>query len=433
MLTIALDPGFGNTKVCHDGLTATIQTAVAIQHSIGLAATGLKTGTVKTIQLDCTSYAVGQNAWLHGEPVTSLDYTALAGPDRKALFFRALSELVKPGALTIDQLVVGLPVPLLQDRSQAEAAFTALRTYKGEHTFVVDGNPYTVTIVNVKVLAQPVGAYADWLIGPDQHFRKGGKDAETAVLDVGLNTLDLYALRGGEVEPRFVAGAKVGVRRLLASLNGSHDMEETDADLRAGRVRASTEQLNTWLSEIMAVVERAWPNLTRFTSVIPTGGGALVLGDLLRNELARRGAAVAWPEDPITANVRGLWKWYSARARKDEPVAQPVASIAKTADVIEPAGNTTKTGDAAPSETPRKRGRPAKSALAVEAQRCTQCGKGAAKEDGICTTCRGRNRHAELERKQEERISAIVSASNAGRPVTARIKAGEVIGGARVG
>jgi hypothetical protein len=25
--------------------------------------------------------------------------------------------------------------------------------------------------------------------------------------------------------------------------------------------------------------------------------------------LIAKGAAVCWPEDPITANVKGLWKW----------------------------------------------------------------------------------------------------------------------------
>ena len=39
------------------------------------------------------------------------------------------------------------------------------------------------------------------------------------------------------------------------------------------------------------------------------GGGSIVLGDLLRLALISKGAAVSWPEDPSTTNVRGLWKW----------------------------------------------------------------------------------------------------------------------------
>jgi hypothetical protein len=35
----------------------------------------------------------------------------------------------------------------------------------------------------------------------------------------------------------------------------------------------------------------------------------MVLGDLLNLALIAKGAAVSWPADPITANVKGLWKW----------------------------------------------------------------------------------------------------------------------------
>jgi len=56
-------------------------------------------------------------------------------------------------------------------------------------------------------------------------------------------------------------------------------------------------------------VERVWPQLRRFDAVIPTGGGAIVMGDLLSTALIAKGAAVYWPDDPIAANVRGLWKW----------------------------------------------------------------------------------------------------------------------------
>ena len=79
--------------------------------------------------------------------------------------------------------------------------------------------------------------------------------------------------------------------------------------MRSGRLRPSKDQLESWLSEILASIERTWPNLRRFTTVIPAGGGSVVLGEILRMALISKGAAVSWPENPGLTNVRGLWKW----------------------------------------------------------------------------------------------------------------------------
>jgi hypothetical protein len=155
-----------------------------------------------------------------------------------------------------------------------------------------------------------VGAYADWLLDNELRIRKNGRQAEVAVLDIGMNTLDLYVVQDGKVLPRFIGGDKVGVRRLLEILNSNgHEPEELDALIRTGRIRPTKEQLESWLSEILAAIERTWPNLRRFNTVIPAGGGSALLGDLLRVALISKGAAVTIPEDPSTTNVRGLWKW----------------------------------------------------------------------------------------------------------------------------
>ena len=52
-------------------------------------------------------------------------------------------------------------------------------------------------------------------------------------------------------------------------------------------------ELESWLSEILASIERTWSNLRRFTTVIPAGGGSIVLGDILRLALISKGAAVS--------------------------------------------------------------------------------------------------------------------------------------------
>ena len=185
-----------------------------------------------------------------------------------------------------------------------------LKAYKGEHHFESQKGKYKIVFQKLKVLAQPVGAYSDWLLDDELRIRRNGRQAEVAVLDIGMNTLDLYVIQDGKVLPRFIGGAKVGVRRMLEILDGNgRDPEELDAQLRTGRLKPPKEQLESWLSEILAAIERTWPSLRRFTTVIPAGGGSVLLGDALNMALISKGAAVIWPEDPATTNVKGLWKW----------------------------------------------------------------------------------------------------------------------------
>jgi hypothetical protein len=311
MNIIALDPGYGNTKICVNGQVTFTQSAISRPQSIGLAGIGMKTAAqVRTIKIDGYEFAIGPGAWHWGRLRSSRDYSAIASPERRALAFGTLAEIIPPGEHTIDLMVVGLPVPLLQDQTQAEAVLGGLKAYKGEHRFSIDKADYVLNIQKLKALPQPVGAYANWLLDDELRQRKGGRQAEVGVLDLGMNTLDLYAIRDGQIEPRFVGGDTVGVRRLLELLTSNgHDPEEIDAALRNGRLKPNQGQLESWLGEVLSAVERVWPSLRRFSAVIPTGGGAVVLGDLFRAALLSKGAIVSWPNDPITANVLGLWKW----------------------------------------------------------------------------------------------------------------------------
>jgi hypothetical protein len=305
------DPGFGDTKICIGGQTQRLPSVIARAKDIGMAGIGMKTASqAMTIEINWDNYVIGDGAWNWGDILTNRDYSALSSPERRALMLGAASLILPPGEHTFDVMVLGLPVPLLLDETQGQAILSGLKAYKGEHRFKTNKGSYAITINKLKALAQPVGAYADWLLDDELHIRKNGRQAEVAVLDIGMNTLDLYVIQDGNVLPRFVGGGKVGVRRLLEILDtNGHEPEELDAQMRSGKLRPAKDQLESWLSEILAVIERTWPNLRRFTTVIPAGGGSVALGDMLRLALIAKGAAVTWPEDPGLTNVRGLWKW----------------------------------------------------------------------------------------------------------------------------
>jgi len=309
--TIAVDPGYGSIKVRLNNETCLMHAAVARIKEVGMAGIGMKTASqAETIRIGWNTFAVGEGAWNWGEPLTNRDYSALTSIERMALVFAAIARILEPGEYEAEGMVIGLPVNLLMDETQGQAIMGGLKAYKGLHEFSTAKGQYKLSIQKLKALAQPVGAYADWLLDDELRIRKNGRQAEVAILDVGMNTLDLYVVQDGKVLPRFIGGAKVGVRRLLEILNSNgHDPEELDAQLRSGRLKPSKEQLESWLSEVLAAIERTWPSLRRFTTVIPAGGGAVLLGDLLRLALITKGAAVNWPEDPAITNVNGLWKW----------------------------------------------------------------------------------------------------------------------------
>jgi hypothetical protein len=324
---IALDPGYGNTKIClndpaNQGMkTVLLQSAVARVRNFGMAGIGMKLAQQAIqVRFDEHDLIVGPGAWNWNAPENNMDFSALASPGRRALFYAALAQALPPASYQIGQMVVGLPVPLLQDEIQAAAVINALRAYKGDHRFEIGAGEYCLNIQRLKVLPQPVGAYADWLVNQDLQVRKDHSQAEIGVLDLGQNTLDLYALQGGKVTPRFVGGGKLGVRRLLDLMDGSlagRDAVEVDAELRSGKRKPAQAHLQSWLGEIMGAVERVWPNLRRFTAIIPVGGGSLLLGDHLRGALAMHGAAIHWPIDPVLTNAIGLWKYASALQHKE--------------------------------------------------------------------------------------------------------------------
>lgn len=308
---IALDPGYGNTKVRTPEGKNILQSAIARPKRLGMAAQGIEVAArPRTISLeDGADFVAGPGAWAWGEPESSMDYSDLSSQKRRALFYSCFSQIHKPGYFEVDLLVIGLPVPLLQDELQAEPLLESLKVYKGRQGFSIDGLTYMMDIKRVKVLPQPVGAYAGYALDQNGHLRRGISKEQVAVLDIGMNTLDLYVIQGFEVSPRFIGGDKLGVRRLLENLNGKKDLEELDADLRSGRLTPDDTALDNWLVSILGSLERHWSSLSRFDAVIPTGGGAAVLGMKLNNALAAKGAAVHWSGDPVSANVDGLYRW----------------------------------------------------------------------------------------------------------------------------
>lgn len=308
MTLIALDIGFGNAKGVADGKIAIFPSLVAAPAGdLGLAGIGMKTARRATrVTFDRGDFYVGPAARSWGRVVENLDFSRLASPEAEALFYALMAELASEGAEV--RLVLGLPVPLLRDEAVARPLLDALRArLVREHRVQVNGRPFSFTVSAVRAAAQPVGAWADWALdGEGRWAHRAAQGALVAVLDIGFNTLDLYGIRGGRLEPRLVGGDKVGVRRLLDLAAPGEPYHETDERIRSGKVPDSA--LATWLSEVVGTAERVW-NGARLDLVLVVGGGAVLLRG--HQEAFRRAfrAEVFIPDEPVAANARGLWKW----------------------------------------------------------------------------------------------------------------------------
>lgn len=315
MNVIGYDPGFGNTKISFNGKTAVLQTAVCHPKKIGHAAAGMRTAGDDVIRLKYRGqeYAVGTGAWYLGPLLTSMDFTSLVSNERMVAMFAALSTIATPEELAGDTLIViGLPIPLMQNELHYEQIKGLLRQIKGEHTFSVGDVPYTVNIARIKDMSQPAGAYMNWYIGDDLKAKPGVKGIEVAVIDLGFNTIDTFVVVDGKVVTAHVGGDELGMRYLLESVDGmadDYDLMELDHQVRTGRLKIPEDKMGEWIGKYFDHLKRKLGSLKKYGSVNPVGGGTLVAGDRLRDEFLTRGANMSWSDNPVTECCRGLEKF----------------------------------------------------------------------------------------------------------------------------
>jgi len=339
----ALDPGFGGFKAAEvrtDQIAVTTLPSVvgAGDTDIGLldlagpmGASRRRRRQPRRVAFDGIELLVGPGVADYTRPVERLDFQRLRdGPELRALTYATLFELVQ-GASADLNLVVGLPVEVLQG-PDAKATVKQLQGWLvGEHRFAVDDQAVTLRVRAVRPIAQPVGAFCEWGLGLDGRWARDRADfgQPVAVLDLGFNTLDLFTVQGGQINARYTQGDTLGLRRAATALadrvRRQHQRElslhEADALLqehvRQGSRRAVNlpmaggvvdvrplvrTALDTATGEILGFLDRTWGNGRQFSHLLLTGGGVLMLGDRLLERLPH----AVLLADPVTANARGL-------------------------------------------------------------------------------------------------------------------------------
>ncbi|MBK8113306.1 MAG: ParM/StbA family protein [Candidatus Accumulibacter sp.] len=316
---IALDAGFGNTRlygsrgsVVLQSLVATNGTQTVSQWAIG----DLKKIKAKPILISSAhgDYYVGPGAHQAGRPVENLDLDRMTGPETKALLYGALSQYKTPAAAS---LIIALPIALAQGPDGDRVKDQARALLVGDHTWqaTIDGQRKRrrLTIDDVLVTSQPAGAMFDYLLSADGTMSADmaalRKTKTFGILSLGFNTIEMMIVDEGKMLPKSVSGDTFGVRRLLELLNadGAYSLGEIDTRLRAGKLDY-TAALDRWSRDVLGQIEKHWDRTLqrRFAAVYVVGGGAILMRDALLTKFKDR---LVIADDPILSIARGCYKY----------------------------------------------------------------------------------------------------------------------------
>lgn len=338
MIQLGVDPGFGNFKaaaVTPKGVdVAVVPSVVGVgEMDLGLLSLGDLGGRRRRplpdrVAFGGVEYLVGEGVESFARPVQRMDFLRLSdGPELRALFYAALFRLLGPGEHPV-AAIVGLPVGVMADREQAMETLEGLRRWMvGEHRFAVNGREAILQVAAVRAMAQPAGAFFSWGLDNSGRWVRGraGLQAPVAICDIGFNTLDLFAVRNGEVVARFTGGDTNGIRRaaelLITAARMGHGVElslhAADALLREKRPILYTaageldmkprvqQALDAATAGIIALMESRWGNGRQFAHLLFVGGGAALLREALMRQYPH---GVVLP-DPVTANAVGLARY----------------------------------------------------------------------------------------------------------------------------
>jgi len=342
--TGAFDPGFGNGKlaiITDRGMrTAVVPSVVGMgdtnvgQLSLGPLGRQRRRGLPDRVVINDVTYLVGDGVERYAESMKGLNFLRLRkGPEVRALLYDTIYQVLGAGEYTLD-LVIGLPIEVMLDDKQAKSTNSTLREWMiDRHTFTVNEESVEVEIGDIAIMAQPVGAFFAWGLDGEGHWALDPEtlQAPIGVLDIGFNTLDLFALEGAEVARHYTDGDTLGMRRaaeyLIQTVDTAYDMEisyhRADQFIREGNAELHTPQgkvnlsglveeaLDRAASGILSFVQAGdkWGSGRQFAYQLITGGGAEALRPQIEETFPR---GYILPK-PVTANAVGLARYARAK------------------------------------------------------------------------------------------------------------------------
>ena len=338
MTVIGLDPGFGGIKVAaiEDGALriAHVPAVVGVGNtdlgllSLGTVARRRREEKPYTVTFDDVSYLVGHNVHRYARPGERMDFQRLTeGPEIRAAIYAALAQFLSHGQDPVP-ILLGLPVEVMEDRETAQRVLRDIRTWLvGNHAFTVDDVAYILHVREVRAMPQPAGTFFSWGLDEAGRWVRPREDLHVPVgiVDIGFNTLDLFAVENGQVVGQYTGGDTAGIRRATELLSNQvrerYEVRlsryEADGYLRQKRpvlhcaagavdLRPLVQQaLEVTAMAILDFIETRWGNAAQFRHVLFTGGGSALLRPWLERQYPH---GVVLP-DPVTANAVGFARY----------------------------------------------------------------------------------------------------------------------------
>ena len=247
-------------------------------------------------------------------------------PGYKALLLGALYYIARQHkvdqVLEINELVLGLPMTTVFTHTPALAAMA-----KGIHTIpspTRTGNTVEVRIHQVHVIAQPQGC----LLNMGAKIGSALQDREVLILDMGGGTFDWFLSEG--LRPRTAAcgAAEVGTIECAGAICDQLDpsyksdpniLRRVDLAMREGHTCLELDgtthaMVDLWpsadavLLSAFEQMERKLGSTATIQHVLPTGGGAALLGRVLPRRFPKLAGRIEQDSDPIYSNVKGFHK-----------------------------------------------------------------------------------------------------------------------------
>lgn len=252
---------------------------------------------------------------------TLLDRSRVEDPSARLLFLAALSELTGDAREQDFRVVTGLPVNWYNDRDKV------VQQFQGKHLVRrINGSQVVkrLSVSDVLVVPQPFGSLFHEILGPDgQIVQDDLARGRIGVIDIGTYTTDYVlvdALRyvepgSGTISTAMSKAYELISRSILDTFGLDMRMHQVDQVVRAGFVTVFGEKRDIrWLAapvldaisqEILAQAGTLWGDGRDLIAVLVTGGGAVALGNRIRDRYPH--ARV--PVDAPLANVRGFQRY----------------------------------------------------------------------------------------------------------------------------
>jgi len=240
----------------------------------------------------------------------------------KVLLYAALSELHK--TTTTTSVVTGLPLEHYET-----LADKAREVFLGDHTFKRNGGRWqTVTVEEVFIVTQPYGSLLDLAMTETGRFLDNPfATGMVGIADIGGVTLNLLVTEALDEQGRWTQGDDLGLLKAL-------DDVATDIKAACPGFKPKTREVAEWVAQgtflykgqqvdiapyakphlepladtILNRVSEVWSEPGRYSAVLLTGGGAAILGAMLKARMSGVYANVTIAQDPVFGNVRGYLK-----------------------------------------------------------------------------------------------------------------------------